>query len=91
MLTSGRMGALSWLLAALAVFGIARIIPSGRRSNYLRELLVVLLAATLFGTIATALDFGGWRTLDWRSALFVLLGALTAVGGYRALRLASAV
>jgi hypothetical protein len=85
------MGAVSWLLSALAVFGIARIIPSGRRSNYLRELLVALMAATLFGTIATALDFGGWRTLDWRSALFVFLGALTAVGGYRALCLASAV
>ena len=84
------MGAASWLLSALAVFAIARIVPSGRRSDYLRELLVILTAATLFGAIATALDFGGWRTLEWRSAVFVLLGALTSVGGYRALRLATA-
>ena len=84
------MGAVSWLLSALAVFGIARIIPSGRRPDYLRELLVALLAGTVFAAIATALDFGGWRALDWRSALFVLLGALTAVGGYRAVRLARA-
>jgi len=84
------MGAASWLLSALTVFAIARIVPSGRRSDYLRELLVILTAATLFAAIATALDFGGWRTLDWRSAVFVLLGAITAVGGYRALRLATA-
>ena len=84
------MGAVSWLLSALAVFAIARIIPSGRRSDYLRESLVILMAAIIFAAIATALDFGGWRALDWRSSTFVLLGGLAAVGGYRALRLARA-
>lgn len=84
------MGAVSWAVSALAIFGIARIVRSGRRSDYLRELLVALMAAAVFGAIATALDFGGWRALDWRSAVFVLLGALTAVGGYRALRLVHA-
>ena len=84
------MGAVSWLLSALAVFAIARIIPSGRRSDYLRELLVILMAVAVFGAIATALDFGGWRALDWRSSTFVLLGAMTAVGAYRAIRLARA-
>lgn len=58
--------------------------------DYLRELLVVLMAATVFGAIATALDFGGWRALDWRSSIFVLLGAMIAVGCYRAVRLARA-
>ena len=84
------MGAVSWLLSALAVFAIARIIPSGRRSDYLRELLVILLAGTVFAAIATTFDFGGWRALDWRSSTFVLLGALTAAAGYRALRLVRA-
>jgi hypothetical protein len=84
------MGAVTWLLSALAVFAIARIIPSGRRSDYLRELLVILMAGLVFGAIATALDFGGWRALDWRSSTFVLFGAMTAVGAYRALRLARA-
>jgi hypothetical protein len=84
------MGAVTWLLSALAVFAIARIIPSGRRSDYLRELLVILMAGLVFGAIATALDFGGWRALDWRSSTFVLLGAMTAAGTYRALRLARA-
>ncbi len=84
------MGAVSWLLSALAVFAIARIIPSGRRSDYLRELLVILLAGTVFAAIATAVDFGGWRALDWRSSTFVLLGGLTAAAGYRALRLVRA-
>ena len=84
------MGAVSWLLSALAVFAIARIIPSGRRSDYLRELLVALMAAIVFAAVATALDFGGWRALDWRSSTFVLLGGLSAVGAYRAVRLARA-
>ncbi len=84
------MGAVSWLLSALAAFTIARIVPSGRRSDYLRELIIILTAATALGAIATALDFGGWRTLDWRSTAFVLLGAMTAAGAYRALRLATA-
>jgi hypothetical protein len=84
------MGAAAWLLSALAVFAIARIVPSGRRPDYLRELLVILTAAALFAAVATALDFGGWRTLDWRSEVFVLLGATAAAGGYRALRLATA-
>lgn len=84
------MGAVSWLLSALAGFAIARIIPSGRRSDYLREFMVALIAAMLFAAIATALDFGGWRALDWRSSTFALLGALTAVGSYRAVRLARA-
>jgi hypothetical protein len=84
------MGAVSWLLSALAVFALARIIPSGRRPDYLLELLVILLAGAVFAATATALDFGGWRALDWRSSTFVLLGALTAVGGYRAFRLARA-
>ena len=43
------MGAVTWLLSALAVFAIARIIPSGRRSDYLRELLVILMAGLVFG------------------------------------------
>ena len=84
------MGAASWFLSALAVFAIARLIPSGRRSDYLRELLVALVAAILFAAIATVLDFGGWSALDWRSSTFVLLGGLMAVGCYRAVRLARA-
>jgi len=81
------MGAATWLFSALAVFSIARIVPRGRRSNYLRELTIAVLAAAVFGAIATALDFGGWRAADWRAALFVLFGAATVLGTYRALRL----
>jgi hypothetical protein len=81
------MGAATWFFSALAAFSIARIIPRGRRSSYLRELTMAVLAAAVFGAIATALDFGGWRAPDWRAALFVLAGAATFIGSYRALRL----
>ncbi len=81
------MGAISWFLSALAVFSIARIVPRGRPSNYLLELTVAILAALVFGATATALDFGGWRAADWRAAVFVLLGAASLLGGYRAMHL----
>ena len=48
---------------------------------------IAILAASVFGAIATALDFGGWRAADWRAALFVLFGAATVLGTYRMLRL----
>ena len=90
MLTSGRMGAAGWFFSALAVFFIARIIPSGRRRDYLHELTIAVLAALIFGALATALDFGGWRAADWRAAVFVLLGASALVGAYRLVRLTRA-
>jgi hypothetical protein len=89
MLTSLRMGAASWIALALLVFVFARIVPPGRRHDYLIELSIALTAAVAFGAIATAADFGGWRALDWRAALFVFFGAATAVGAYRAVRLAT--
>ncbi|HYS52258.1 MAG TPA: hypothetical protein VER58_00670 [Thermoanaerobaculia bacterium] len=48
---------------------------------------VAILAALVFGATATALDFGGWRAADWRAAVFVLLGAASLLGGYRAMHL----
>jgi hypothetical protein len=84
------MGVAAWLLSALAVFVIARIVPPGRDSNYLTELLAAVVAAGAAGAIATALDFGGWAALDWRAVLFTLLIAATAVGSVRAARLVRA-
>jgi len=82
------MGAAIWLASALSIFFVARIVPAGRARNYLTELFVAIGAALIFGVIATALDFGGWRDTDWRAALFVLLGVTAATGAQRALRLA---
>jgi len=82
------MGAALWITAALSVFAVARIIPTGRASNYLMELAVAVGAALAFGILATALDFGGWRDTDLRAVVFVLLGAAAATGAHRAFRLA---
>ena len=82
------MGAALWATSALSVFVVARIVPAGRRSNYLTELAVAIGAALVFGIAATALDFGGWRDTDWRAVTFVLLGTTAATGGQRALLLA---
>jgi hypothetical protein len=77
-----------WITSALSVFLVARIIPPGRRKNYLTELLVAIAAGALLGFAATALDFGGWRDTDWRAVVFVLLGTAAATGAQRALHLA---
>ena len=82
------MGALLWVTSALVIFGIARIVPPGRSSNYLNELIIAVAAALAFGIAATALDFGGWRDTDWRAVVFVLLGTAMATGALRALHLA---
>jgi uncharacterized protein YgfB (UPF0149 family) len=82
------MGVALWVTSALSVFLVARIVPTGRASNYLIELAVAVTAALAFGVLATALDFGGWRDTDWRALAFVLLGTAAATGAQRALRLA---
>jgi len=82
------MGAAIWLTSALSIFFVAKTVPPGRERNYLTELFVAIAAALVFGVIATALDFGGWRDTDWRAALFVLLGVTAATAAQRALRLA---
>jgi hypothetical protein len=82
------MGAALWLASALVVFAVARIVPPGRPTNYLNELLLAVAASLVFGVAATALDFGGWRDTDWRAVLFVLLGTAAATGAQRALHLA---
>ncbi len=77
-----------WLASALSIFLIARIIPAGRRHNYLIELIVTMVSALLCGIAATALDFGGWREADWRAILFVVLGSAAVIGTERAVLLA---
>jgi len=82
------MGAALWVTSALSIFFVARIIPAGRSRNYLIELAIAVVAALVFGIVATALDFGGWRDTDWRALAFVLLGTAATTGAQRALRLA---
>ncbi len=79
------MGAALWFAAALSAFFVARMVPAGRRHDYLYELLLAILASLICGSLATALDFGGWREAEWRAALFALCGALAVIAAYRAL------
>ena len=51
------------------------------------ELVAAIVIAFLLGVAATALDFGGWRELDWRAGLLAFLGAAAAVGIFRLLTL----
>lgn len=88
MLTSMAMGVALWLAAGAIAFVIARFVPSGRPSALRLELAAALLAAALFGLLATSLDFGGLRELDWRAGLFALFGSLAILGAVRALRVA---
>ena len=74
------MGIALWVVAGLAAFSFARIVPVGRKTGIFGELLVSIAAATLLGVAATALDFGGWNEPDWRAGLFAFLGAAAAAG-----------
>jgi hypothetical protein len=74
------MGLVSWIVAGLMAFGIARIIPSGRSHRWVAELLASLTLAILLGGVATALDFGGWNEPEWRAALLAFFGAMAAGG-----------
>ncbi len=80
------MGIGLWVACGLAAGFLARIVPLGSRKALWIELAAAALTAFLLGTLATALDFGGWNELDWRAALFALSGALAAVGITRAVR-----
>lgn len=77
------MGIATWLMSGLVAWASARIVPFGRRPRWIAELIVALVTAAVFGLTATAMDFGGWRELDWRAALFAFFGAFAAVGVIR--------
>ena len=79
------MGVALWLVAGGTACIPARFIRN-LRQRWPGELAIALVSALLFGALATALDFGGWRELDWRAGLFVLCGSFTAIGLIRLLR-----
>ena len=82
------MGILLWLASGVVAGLIARIVPPGRRSGASVEIVIAIVAAAILGLIATQLDFGGWRELDWRAAAFACLGAFATLGAIRATMLA---
>lgn len=74
------MGLALWLAAGVAAGILARIVPFGRPKNVLPEILSGLVGGVLGGLGATALDFGGWKELDWRAGLFALFVAAALTG-----------
>jgi hypothetical protein len=74
------MGLVSWLLAALSAFALARIIPSGRSPRWWIELAAALIAGPLLGGVATSLDFGGWNELSWPAAALAFAGTFALLG-----------
>jgi hypothetical protein len=78
------VGILIWIGSGVIAWVAARAIPRGRR-GLATELLIACPVALMAGAAATALDFGGWRELDWRAASFAFLLAFAAVGAWRAL------
>jgi hypothetical protein len=88
MLTSASMGIALWIACAAAVFFAIRNIRFGRPAGWIGEFITATVAALILGAIATALDFGGWKELDWRAGLFVLFGSFAIAGAVRLLHLA---
>jgi hypothetical protein len=81
---TGAFGIALWIASGTAALLLARAVPRRRRSLRL-EAGAALAAALILGTLATALDFGGWAEPDWRAALFVLFGTLAVTGLLRLL------
>jgi len=84
------MGILIWAVAGLLAFTVARRLRSGGALPWPVEVLVALAAALVFGLIATAFDFGGWRELEWRAGVFALAGSSLILAIVRGARLAMA-
>jgi len=80
------VGIALWLGVGLAGFVIARLVPLRRGRGWWGELIAALLGAAACGLIATALDFGGWREVDWRAGVFAFFGAVALAGVIRAFR-----
>lgn len=78
------MGLAVWLVSGIAVWGLARAL-SFRRRRWWSELALALATSIAAGVTATALDFGGWSTPEWRAALFAGCASLAAVGIFRLL------
>ena len=61
-------------------FVLGRLIRAGRGTRWLPELVVAAVSAIVLGGVASAMDFGGWREPDWRTAAFAVLGSFATVG-----------
>lgn len=77
------MGLALWLASGIVAWLTARIIPPGRGRGWIGELAAAIVAALICGLIATALDFGGWKEIDWRAGLFAFFGGFAAAGVFR--------
>ena len=80
------MGVALWIASGLVAFATARIIPFSRTRRFLFELLASIALALIAGVGATALDFGGWGTLDWRAGVFCWCVTLAGLALTRLLR-----
>lgn len=71
-------GLLSWLLAGLAAFALARLVASQRR-DWLLEIVVAVLAALIAGFSATAMNFAGIQVLEPTAIAFVAICSAAAI------------
>lgn len=77
------MGLAVWIVAGVAAWVVARLIPAARVKSWIAELALSIVTASLLGLAATAGDFGGWKEPDWRAGLFTFFGAFTVLGVFR--------
>ena len=80
------MGIALWVACGIVAWVVARIVPFLRRTQWLSELLLSIVAAAAAGVGATALDFGGWSEADWRAGVFAFVCAFALIAWVRVMR-----
>jgi hypothetical protein len=81
------VGIALWVVSGFGAAAVARLVPLGKSERWVAEGLIGVSTSLILGLMATALDFGGWNEVDWRTSLFSGFGAFAAIGAFRAARL----
>ena len=81
------MGILAWIVFGLIAGALAKfIMPGNGPGGFIVTTIIGIIGAVIGGFIAVQLGFGDVTGFDVRSFVIAIVGALTLLFGYRALK-----
>jgi uncharacterized membrane protein YeaQ/YmgE (transglycosylase-associated protein family) len=81
------MGILAWIVFGLIAGALAKfIMPGNDPGGFIVTTIIGIIGAVIGGFIAVQLGFGDVTGFDVRSFVIAIVGALTLLFGYRALK-----